>query len=154
MLLCNITESNVDLNFVDKVRNCALEYNSMVEAPERIPLNLVLAQAILESDWGKSRFATQGNNLFGVRALSGEEYIKSKTGKKVKKYHTWCDSVNDYMELLTTSYHYEELQEELFLQFAYDEINIYRLVDLLDKYAEDKKYKNKLKDILKQLEKI
>lgn len=34
-----------------------------------VPASVSVAQAILESDWGRSRLARQGNNLFGIKAL-------------------------------------------------------------------------------------
>ena len=46
---------------------------------DRIPINLVIAQAIHESNWGKSRFAVEGNNLFGIKAVEGEDYMLSKS---------------------------------------------------------------------------
>jgi hypothetical protein len=36
-----------------------------------VPASVTVAQAILESDWGRSRLARQGNNLFGIKALGG-----------------------------------------------------------------------------------
>ena len=93
--------------FINDVIACTVHHNSLYSEEERVPINLVLAQAIHESDWGKSRFAREGNNLFGIRALEGEDFIRAKSGRKVKSYLTWCESVNDYMELLLTSYHYE-----------------------------------------------
>ena len=51
--------------------------NSMSQCIERIyynqpesrhfPKELIIAQAILESSWGTSRFANEANNLFGIR---------------------------------------------------------------------------------------
>lgn len=34
-----------------------------------VPASVSVAQAILESDWGRSRLTRQGNNLFGIKAL-------------------------------------------------------------------------------------
>jgi len=34
-----------------------------------VPASVTVAQAILESDWGRSRLTRQGNNLFGIKAL-------------------------------------------------------------------------------------
>ena len=124
----------------------------MIDEIDRIPIILVLAQAIHESDWGKSRFAREGNNLFGIRALEGEDFIRAKSGRKVKSYLTWCESVNDYMELLLTSYHYEKFQKELENQWFNDEIDVNKLVDTLDLYAEDVYYKDKIKDVIKSIE--
>jgi hypothetical protein len=36
-----------------------------------VPASITVAQAILESDWGRSRLTRQGNNLFGIKALNG-----------------------------------------------------------------------------------
>lgn len=36
-----------------------------------VPASVTVAQAILESDWGRSRLTRQGNNLFGIKALNG-----------------------------------------------------------------------------------
>ena len=154
LLLCNTLNGNLDLDFIEEVKVCALQYNAIVESPNRIPINLVLAQAILESNWGKSRFATSGKNLFGIKAVSGEDYIKSKNGKKMKRYYTWCDSVNDYMDLLAHGEPYKEFQEKLFHQWAVDNVDVYELVNHLDEYAEDKNYKEKVKELIRQLEEL
>jgi LysM repeat protein len=34
-----------------------------------VPASVTLAQAILESDWGRSRLSSEANNLFGIKAL-------------------------------------------------------------------------------------
>jgi hypothetical protein len=52
------------------------EFINMVgEAAQRsfkttgVPASVSVAQAILESDWGRSRLTRQGNNLFGIKSL-------------------------------------------------------------------------------------
>ncbi len=40
-------------------------YNQLLRRIDVVPVDLVLAQAAIESAWGKSRFAVEGNNLFG-----------------------------------------------------------------------------------------
>jgi hypothetical protein len=35
----------------------------------RVPASVTIAQAILESDWGRSRLTRLGNNLFGIKAM-------------------------------------------------------------------------------------
>ena len=56
------------------------------------------------------------------------------------------------MELLTTSYHYEEFQKELENQWFIDRVDVYVIIQYLDNYAEDKDYENKIKKIIQQLE--
>ena len=68
------------------------------------------AQAALESNWGRSTLATEGKNLFGIKAGSdwtGEkyyadtgEYINGKwvvaKSEAFRKYPSWADSVRDH----------------------------------------------------------
>lgn len=152
LLLCSIETTEQD--FIQSIKECAIQWNAMSMEQDRIPINLVLAQSIIESNWGKSRFANEANNFFGMKAMEGEEHILSKNKKKIKSYHTKCDSVNDYMDLLSFGEPYKEFKEELFRQWSVDRIDIYAMIEYLDNYAEDKKYKIKLKKIVKQLERM
>ena len=36
-----------------------------------VPASVTIAQAILESDWGRSRLSREAHNLFGIKALAG-----------------------------------------------------------------------------------
>ena len=152
LLFCS-TET-VEQDFIQSIKECAIKWNVIVMEPDRIPINLVLAQSIIESNWGKSRFAKKANNFFGVKAMEGEEYVLSKNNKKVKAYETKCDSVNDYMDLLSFGEPYKEFKEELLRQWTVDRIDLYAIIEYLENYAEDKKYKIKLKKIIKQLERM
>ena len=151
LLLCNSFTGDYNKEFIDKVTSCALEYNSILDGIDRLPINLVVAQAILESDWGKSRFARNGNNLFGIKAVNGEEYMLSANLKKVKKYLTFCSSVEDYIDLLSFGKPYKEFKEELIRQWMLDSVDIPKLINHLDNYAEDNQYKSKLIKIINQL---
>jgi Bax protein len=71
-----------------------------------MPVNreLLLAQAALESAWGTSRFALEGNNLFGMRTYDLREPHmlpwKDKPKKwGVKVFQHECDSVQNYMDV-------------------------------------------------------
>ena len=151
LVLCSTPE--IENKFIEKVKTCAIQYNSILPEPDRIPLSLVIAQAEHESAYGKSRFAKIAKNIFGIKAISGDEYVLSlRTGKKVKKYYTWCESVEDYIDLLLTSKHYKEFQKELINQWFTDTIEVNKLVDTLDLYAEDVYYKDKIKKLIISIE--
>mgnify|MGYP005829933521 FL=1 len=152
LLLCVNPIQELDRVFIDEVKECALKYNSTLQPQDRIPIKLLIAQAIHESDWGKSRFAVQGNNLFGIKALKGEDYIRARSGKKVKTYHTKCESVIDYIDLLSFGEPYKELKEILISQWIVDRVDVYVIIKYLGNYAEDVNYENKIKKILQQLE--
>ena len=74
--------------------------------------------------------------------------------KKVKKYPTFCSSVEDYIDLLSFGEPYKEFKEELINQWMTDSVDIPKLINYLDNYAEDKNYKSKLIKIISQLQSL
>ena len=72
-----------------------------------IPISLALGQAIIESGWGQSRFAIEGNALYGQwtydqqQGLVPEDRDADKT-HVVKKFKTLEDSVISYMFNINT----------------------------------------------------
>lgn len=80
-----------------------------------IPASLTLAQAANESAWGKSRFATEANNLFGIWTYDEKQGLKPKNrkpGKKhlVRKFNNLEASVTYYMYTLNTNPAYKKLR--------------------------------------------
>ena len=81
-----------------------------------LPPSLVLAQAATESGWGTSRFAREGNNLFGqrtFRAGNGIVPAQRPDGEthEVKRFGSLFDSVRSYMRNLNTHSAYRELRD-------------------------------------------
>jgi hypothetical protein len=56
-----------DDEFIKSMQRCIAYLNLELHKGERIPDDLIIAQAIIESNAGLSRFAREGNNLFGIR---------------------------------------------------------------------------------------
>ena len=71
-----------------------------------IPISMILAQAIIESGWGSSRFAQQGNALFGEWTWKNHTGIKPKgnldANFSVKNFSNLLESVNSYILNLNT----------------------------------------------------
>lgn len=81
---------------------------------DTIPISLVLAQAAIESGWGKSRFARVANNFFGEWTY-GKEGIVPKNrepGKKhkIRIFKTIEDSIASYMLNLNRHPAYKEFR--------------------------------------------
>ncbi len=81
-----------------------------------LPPSLVLAQAATESGWGTSRFAREGNNLFGQRTFrTGNGIVPSNRPEgethEVKRFGTLFASVRSYMRNLNTHNAYRGLRE-------------------------------------------
>jgi len=81
-----------------------------------IPPSLVIAQAAAESGWGTSRFAREGNALFGVWTMAADGGLKPRRrdeGKThhIKTYDRLIDSVWDYARNLNTHRAYRDLRQ-------------------------------------------
>lgn len=82
-----------------------------------LPPSLVLAQAINESGWGKSRFAKQGNNYFGqwcYQSGCGIVPAQRPAGKKyeVKAFKNIAASIAQYYRNLNTNHAYQLLRQK------------------------------------------
>ena len=142
--------------FVEDITACTLHLNSMEEDHNRIPVDLVVAQAIHESEWGRSRFAVEGNNLMGIRTFdSADDQMKpinipnSSWGLRI--FETKCESISYYIDLLNNSHHYDDFREERLMQYISDIVDLEALAKTLAIYAEDVYYTQKIIQTLKQL---
>ena len=161
LLICSLFNPVMDYKnneeFISDVKTCALHLNSLMSDDERIPINLVIAQAVHESNWGKSRFAVEANNLLGIRTFdSSEDQLKPLDNPNVtwglRIFETKCESVSYYMWLLNNNHHYSEFREERLMQYSIDIIDLEKLVSTLAIYSEDVYYTHKIIHTLKKLE--
>ncbi len=95
--------------------------DSLLIKVDEIPVSLALAQAAIESGWGTSRFAFEGNALFGqyVWGASNNGIIPNDRGTnekyKIKSFESLSDSVASYMKNLNTNFHYNEFRINRFV---------------------------------------
>ena len=106
-----------------------------------IPVSLAIAQAAKETGWGTSRFALEGNALFGQWTWSGEG-IKPKSADsdathKIMKFKILRASVRAYQRNINTHTSYKEFREARAIQRDnIGKLNSLELAGYLDKYAE------------------
>ncbi len=123
---------------------------------DEIPPSLAIAQAAKETGWGTSRFALEGNALFGQWTWSGEGIkpasADSDSKHKVMKFKVLQASVRAYQRNLNTHSSYRKFREARAIQRDNDgKLNSLELVKYLDKYAETgKEYTVILKKIIEQ----
>ena len=123
---------------------------------DEIPTSLALAQAAKETGWGTSRFALEGNALFGQWTWSGEglkpKDSDSSEGHKVMKFNILQASVRAYQRNLNTHKSYKEFRKaRAELRSQGKELDSIILSEHLDKYAETgTKYVEILKKIIEQ----
>ena len=120
-----------------------------------IPVSLALAQAAKETGWGTSRFAVEGNALFGQWTYSenGMEPYGNVTGDhKVMKFNVLQASVKAYKRNLNTHRVYKKFRlARAELRERGEQIDSLVLVKFLDKYAETgNEYIVVLQKIIKQ----
>ena len=104
--------------FLEATRRCVQYLNYTTDRLSRVPTSIIIAMAGVESGWGTSRFATEGNALFGVRTwdLKNVPHMKAKGNPDavwgVKKYITKCQSVEDMIAILNRHPAYEDFRIE------------------------------------------
>ena len=123
---------------------------------DEIPVSLAIAQAAKETGWGTSRFAQEGNALFGQWTWSGEG-LKPKDadknqGHKVMKFNVLQASVRAYQRNLNTHSSYKNLRKaRAELRDRGKPLDSLVLVKYLNEYAETgEKYIEVLSQIIKQ----
>ena len=123
---------------------------------DAIPTSLAIAQAAKESGWGTSRFALDGNAMFGQWTWSEEGIEPSEKtknqGHKILKFPMLQSSVKAYMKNLNTHRGYSELRNERAeLRRKNQNISGLDLVDYLYNYAQTgSEYVKILKKIIQQ----
>ena len=121
-----------------------------------IPVSLALAQAAKESGWGTSRFAIEGNALFGQWTYSGEGITPAAADKgdkhKVMAFSVLKSSVRAYQRNLNTHKSYKAFRKERATQRDNEEnLDSTLLANYLNSYAETgEEYVKILKQIINQ----
>lgn len=122
--------------------------------------SLTVAQAILESAWGKSELATGGNALFGIKATKswkGKVYCKDTKecydgvnlvdvkNAAFRAYDSWEESVEDHSAFLKANKRYKEVIGETDYKKACEAIKAAG-------YATDPDYVEKLVKLIEDYE--
>ena len=122
-----------------------------------VPVSLAIAQAAKETGWGTSRFAIEGNALFGQWTWSGEGIKPAgvdpeDSNHKVMKFKVLKASVRAYQRNLNTHGSYRQFRSARANMRDNDEdLDSLMLADYLDKYAATgKEYTKIIKQIIKQ----
>jgi len=139
---------------VDKKSTTVLKQHILLRADE-IPVALALSQAAVESGWGTSRFALQGNALFGQwawKASAGLKPLQASNNKAVvRSFPNLFGSVRAYMHNLNTHQSYTDMrQQRARLAEREERGKGYALAKNLNRYAEiGDEYVDKLRTIIR-----
>ena len=138
--------------FITSLKKCISYLNSDIPKNKHINTELIIAQAIVESNYGTSRFAIEGNNLFGIRIWSKEGMLPYKQPDsiewRVRAFKTKCESVRYYIEILNTKQVYAEFRKARDMSFNRDPI---KMAKALDSFSTNKEYEKHVIEVIKKL---
>jgi|TARA_B100000214_G_scaffold359520_1_gene321053 uncharacterized FlgJ-related protein len=131
--------------FIAATGKCVDFLNFTTDRMSRVPTSIIIAMAGIESAWGTSRFAKEGNALFGVRTwdmtvphMKPRDLPDADFG--VKKYDTKCDSVKDMIRILNTHPAYEKFRVEREKQLDNGKWNYKRLLKGITAWSTNPRY--------------
>jgi len=130
--------------------------NEFLTKIDKIPPSLALAQAAIESGWGKSRFVKEANNIFGHWTYTNKglapksKYDHIKTDYSIRIFPSLEASIAAYMKNLNRNPAYKEFRN---LRRQYAERNIsftgIKAADTMIRYSQKKeKYVELLKKMI------
>jgi len=138
--------------FITSLKKCISYLNSDIPKNKHINTELIVAQAIVESNYGMSRFAIEGNNLFGIRVWSKEGMLPYKQPDsiewRVRVFKNKCDSVKYYIEILNTKQVYTEFRKARDMSFNRDPI---KMAKALDSFSTNKEYEKHVIEVINKL---
>jgi len=149
---------NNSKEFIESLNECISWQERNTTIWQNVPREIIIAQAVLESDYGTSRFATEGNNLFGVMTFNLDEpHLKPSNNKSskfgAKVYQNKCESVKHYIVVLNTGSAFKEFRELRFQMLKNNDLDVLELIKTLKRYATNPDYIKLLKKTIKSLRK-
>jgi Bax protein len=130
--------------------------NELMIKMDVIPISIALAQAAKESGWGTSRFALEGNAIFGQWTWKGDgiEPLEKSSDQnhKILKFPLLRASVKAYITNLNTHNGYKDFRKKRSELREQNKALIGKdLIDELDNYAQTgKEYTKVLRQIIEQ----
>ena len=89
---------------------------SFLEKVDAVPVSLALAQAAIESAWGKSRFSREANNIFGEWTYGKDGLVPQQRSQglkhKIRIFKTLDASIKSYMLNLNRHNAYKEFRKK------------------------------------------
>ena len=145
-------EYNNNQEFITSLKKCIAYLNFEIPTNKQINTELIVAQAIVESNYGTSRFAREGHNLFGIRVWSKEGMLPYKQPDhidwRVRVFKSKCDSVKYYIEILNTKKVYAEFRRVRELTLNRNPI---AMAKTLDNFSTNKEYEKHVIEVINKL---
>lgn len=139
-----------------KIKNIKNQKEFLIKI-DYIPIKLVLAQAVIESGWGRSYFAKKANNIFGQWDYSGKGLVPKNRDKNkthtIRIFSSIDESVKVYMRNLNRNPAYYKFRKLRYLARKNNKYySSFKAAETLILYSQLRdKYVKILKNIINQL---
>ena len=147
--------------FVKSVEYCVDYINFTTPVDKRVPIEMLVGQAVLESGWGTSRFAKEANNLFGIRVFKSTaphllpKGIEEWQGWCVRVFETKCDSVKEYIRLLNEHPAYEDFRTMRAKMLAKNQkLDSKKLIKTLKAFSTTEDYDQRVINMMSKIDKV
>lgn len=128
LLLCLLPFSLTATNLSEEDRQLFIETFAGLAVDEmlayQIPASITLAQAILESNWGRGEIAENGNNYFGIKCYNGwagpsiTAIDDEEDASCFRMYENVVQSFSDHSFFLKNGLRYQSLFANLLTDYA------------------------------------
>jgi len=146
--------------FIKELGYCVDYINFTTPVDKRVPIEMLVGQAVLESGWGMSRFAKEANNLFGIRVFKSTAPhllplgMKKWQGWGVRVFKTKCDSVREYIRLLNEHPAYEDFRIMRDKMIATNQpLDSVKLIKTLKAFSTTTDYASRVINMMSKIEK-
>ena len=146
--------------FIKELGYCVDYINFTTPVDKRVPIEMLVGQAVLESGWGMSRFAKEANNLFGIRVFKSTAPhllplgMEKWQGWGVRVFKTKCDSVREYIRLLNEHPAYEDFRIMRDKMIATNQpLDSVKLIKTLKAFSTTTDYASRVINMMSKIEK-
>ena len=146
--------------FIKELGYCVDYINFTTPVDKRVPIEMLVGQAVLESGWGMSRFAKEANNLFGIRVFKSTAPhllplgVDKWQGWGVRVFKTKCDSVKEYIRLLNEHPAYEDFRIMRAKMLATNQpLDSVKLIKTLKAFSTTTDYASRVINMMSKIEK-
>ena len=146
--------------FIKELGYCVDYINFTTPVDKRVPIEMLVGQAVLESGWGTSRFAKEANNLFGIRVFKSTAPhllplgVEKWQGWGVRVFKTKCDSVKEYIRLLNEHPAYEDFRTlRAQMQATNQPLDSVKLIKTLKAFSTTTDYASRVINMMSKIEK-
>ena len=146
--------------FIKELGYCVDYINFTTPIDKRVPIEMLVGQAVLESGWGTSRFAKEANNLFGIRVFKSTAPhllplgVDKWQGWGVRVFKTKCDSVKEYIRLLNEHPAYEDFRVMRAKMLATNQpLDSVKLIKTLKAFSTTTDYASRVINMMTKIEK-